>query len=209
MRKWCWTLRSPLPAADESRHLKQDGFRGFWCLILPPQMCHTVLGNFSHPFMLLFSKAFYAWAFFFFSKEWDFVKRIAIFGEITGAPLACSYKTAWFRSLVLSADGKWCRVVCGWMWRYIFTSLVSRIASLLCADSYLLTAGPQTASYSFLLINEKIQIVQHIKDFLASFPAWVLSALLLGLVEAGVKCMSTAAHSCICVSLVGPCRPVS
>lgn len=92
---------------------------------------------------------------------------------------------------------------------YLHFSGVSWIASLLCADSYLLTAGPQATSYSFLLINEKIRIVQHIKDFLSSLPAWVLSALLLGLVEVGVKCVSTAAHSCICVSLVGPCRPVS
>lgn len=38
-------------------------------------------------------------------------------------------------------------------------------------------------------------------------PAWELGALLLGLVEVGGRGGSTAAHSCISVLLVGPCRP--
>lgn len=88
-----------------------------------------------------------------------------------------------------------------------YLSGISWISSLLAADSYLLTAVPRAVSHSFLLINEKIPIVQNIKDFLSFCPAWELSALRLGLLQVGVKGASTAAHSCICVPLVGPCRP--
>lgn len=49
-----------------------------------------------------------------------------------------------------------------------YFSGMSWTAPLLCADSYLLTA----ATHSFLVINGKIPIVQSIKGFLHSLPAW-------------------------------------
>lgn len=164
-------------------------------------MCHTVLGNVFHPFMLLFSKAFLclgAFSFFFFpQRSGILLKKIAIFGEITAAPLAGSYKTAWFRgSLQMGRDA-------GWRGMDVEVhpdlSGISWMASLLAADSYLLTAGPQAVSYPFLLINEEILIVQNIKDFLSFFPYLGIECSAPG--AAGVKGASTSAHSCICVPL--------
>lgn len=51
-----------------------------------------------------------------------------------------------------------------------YLSGISWIASLLPADSYLLTAGPQAVSHSFLATNEEILIVQNMKDFVSFFP---------------------------------------
>lgn len=90
---------------------------------------------------------------------------------------------------------------------YPYLSGISWRASLLGGDSYLLTAGPQAATYSFVVINESILSVQNIKDLLSSLPAWELSALHLGLLEVEARGVFTAAHSCICVLLMGPCRP--
>lgn len=46
---------------------------------------------------------------FFFLRSGILLQKIAIFGEITGAPLAHPHKSAWFRGLLLSAGGEWCR----------------------------------------------------------------------------------------------------
>lgn len=155
---------------------------------------------FSSLYVALLQSFFYAWVlflFFFPQRSGILLKKIAIFGEITAAPLAGSYKTAWFRgSLQMGRDA-------GWRGMDVEVhpdlSGISWMASLLAADSYLLTAGPQAVSYPFLLINEEILIVQNIKDFLSFFPYLGIECSAPG--AAGVKGVSTSVHSSICVPL--------
>lgn len=72
---------------------------------------------------------------------------------------------------------------------YPYLSGISWMASLLCADSYLLTAGLPSCLILFLLllllINEKIPIVQNIKG-LSAFFAWLgIGCSAPGVVEVG------------------------
>lgn len=84
---------------------------------------------------------------------------------------------------------------------YPYLSGISWRASLLCGDSYLLTAGPQAATYSFVVINENILSVQNIKDLLSSLPAWEFSALHL---RAGGGRSERRVHSCTQLYLCAP-----